>query len=320
VVLAGALLTVSLAERRLRRARVRPVVVTAAVVGVLSIGLLPFVKGSETLSAPTLRGLAERAREVVQMLYHQVGQSALAVYHVDLLALAAAAVLAVGAMRAWPAERARARCLLAALALGLGVSAAANFVTHGFSPAQARYSLWALPGVALFLAAALNRRTGWVAAAAVTLLAAQLFAVYQFTAHGDYFAHGPHRRLTEVIDRGDLATTAVLHDDGDFGFIYYPLRYAYGGRLAQFGPGEPARPLPTAPAEREQALAGFRRLVVVRATKQHAPDLARQITQGDDRPGPVPLAAELTATGRWREAEVHRFVAMVAADVVVLER
>jgi hypothetical protein len=325
VLLAGSLLSVLFVAVWVRKQNVRPVIIAGAVVAVAALGLIPFILGSASASDVQE---PQRFREITQLLYRQIGHPTMAVYPaVAGLALLAAVVLMATGWRlvenrpAWLG-------LVAAIALGLAVTIAANFAAKSFSAAKVSYSLWALPGLCITLGAAVATRPRalqWVALAAVALLVlCQLEGELQLSVNGDYFAHSPHRKIRQVILQGDVETTAIVHDEEspDYSFVYYPLTYSYPD-LTQFvvnkkidSPGrvlEPANGL-------QQPLRGFRRLLVVRCKQQSSEDLARQIRRGDEPLGTSEIVKKLENTGEWRESQDVLFVSFLSVEIVVLER
>jgi len=163
----------------------------------------------------------------------------------------------------------------------------------------------------------------------VVLLACEATGTLALARYGDYFAHGPQRRLQQVLEASASAgRTAVIHADplDAYAAAYFPLRFANGPGLTQFAVGQGAErptlgtPLMLEDAPWDRSLAAFDRLVIVRARPQSAQQLAAQL-QGGDRPFPASRALDaLEGSGRWRPLEHHEFVAFVAADVTVLER
>lgn len=330
-VFAAAVMGVLAIRRFAARRPLAPVAGVGGVLALAALGLAPFVMASVGLSAVTVR---DRIHEVAQLLYRLVGHPAMSLHRIaTALAFVSVAGLTVASLRRASPARGLAAIFVAVLALGLGVSIAANFVVGGFTAAKVSYATWALPVLGLVLAGALAGGRGPAAivsvVCALTLLACQATGTLELARHGDYFAHGPQRRLQRVLDASASGRrTAVIHADplDAYAAAYFPLRFANGPGLAQFAVAEGTErptlgtPLMLADAPWNGSLAGFDRLVIVRARPQSAQQLAAQLRAGDQ---PFPSSRVIDAlegSGQWRPLEHHEFVAFVAADVTVLER
>jgi hypothetical protein len=340
VVLAGALLLALLVERLYRKQSVAPVLVIGVAVAFCAAGIIPFILGSVTLSGGGGER-RDRVYEVVQLLYRLVAHGTMRVYGAaESSALLGAAALGIIGFLLPATKRGAYLALVGSLAAGLGVSIAANFVLSAFTAAKVSYATWAVPGVCVALAAGLSVERRWLrslaGAAAVLLLAGESAGVAQLWTHGEYFAHGPHKPLQALLGELDISRTAVMHDgQSDTYFsVQSPLRYANGAGLTQLlvapdGKAVVRLPLPpithehpwprAEPVSLEELLA-FSHLVLVRAREQRSADLAEQLRHGDRPLGTSTIKDALEASGQWRQRDHRLFVALVAADVLVLER
>lgn len=326
VVVIGLALDASTSGRPLR-----PVVAMAAVVTIALVGLVPFVIASTGLSAVTKR---DRIREVVQLIYRLVGHPAIAVFPWATALAFGSAVTLLLAARKLPAEsRGPFRLFARMLLLGIAISVAANFVIGGFTAAKVSYSTWALPVLCLALSAPLGRLTGrWsriALGAAVVFSACEGVGIAELAGNGDYFAHGPQRRLQQVLDGLAERHPAVIHGDpiDAYGATYFPLRFANGTALAQFVFVEPGFrpplgiPLDLTTDSWNAELRDYSSLVVVRSEEQSARQLAEQIHHGPHSfVTPSRMISALESSPHWKRRGHWLFVSFVAADVTVFER
>jgi hypothetical protein len=339
VVLAGALLLALLVERLYRKQSVAPVLVIGVAVAFCAAGIIPFILGSATLSGGGER--RERVYEVGQLLYRLVAHGTMRVYGAaEISAILGAATLGIIGFLVPTTSRRAYLALVGSLAAGLGVSIAANFVLNALTAARVSYATWALPGVCVALTAGLSLERGWLrslaGAAAVLLLVGNLVGVAQLWTHGEYFAHGPHKRLQALLGELDISRMAVIHDgqSDTYFLVQSPLRYANGRELTQLlvaPDGKAVARLPLPPITDEhpwplaesvplEQLSAFSHLVLVRSREQRSADLAEQLRHGDRPLGTSTIKDALEASGQWRQIDHRLFVALVAADVTVLER
>src|SRR5205814_1412289 len=105
---------------------------------------------------------------------------------------------------------------------------------------SSNYNAWMRPGFCVLLSAGIASRSRTLrrsaALACSLLLVSQASAVYQLAAHGDHFAHGPHREIVELIRTLDARDAAVVHDDPSHRFVsvYCPIRCAFGPGLEHY--------------------------------------------------------------------------------------
>ncbi len=328
--LLAAVVVCGLAFDRIRQGRsLRPVFVLAACMAVAAAGLTPFLVASAGLSVDAAR---DRVREVFQLVYRLIGHPAMAVFPVvAALAVVSAALLLVAGWRLPDPRRNMFRTLGLIVLAGITISGAANFLATGFTAAKVTYATWALPLIGIILAASLTGTTGRMSrvalVAAIVLLLSQAAAVTQLVRNGDYFAHGPQRRIQRVLDNLQQHRPVVVHGDpiSDYAATYYPLRFA-NPALPQFvvaeGTSRPPLgvPLDLASFRWDDQLRPYTHLIVVRSRVQSARQLAHQIRHGDQAFGDSRLISALEASGHWEARQHGVFVAFVAADVVVFER
>jgi hypothetical protein len=304
----------------------KPLAALAAVVAVTGGSLVPFVRASVAISGGEE---PNRVRQVAQLLFRLVAHPTMnAIPGAVAAVFLGAAILAGSALRRAVREVRVLGVLIVALVSGLTVTVAAAFVVRGFEAAKPTYSTWAFPFVALILAAptapAAGRRATLPLAGALLFIAGQLAGTLQLWRHGDHFAHGPHKEIAGLISDVGVQETAVVHvDSRDYGFVYFPLRYAYGPALPQFvvGADHPlGEPLDLASPAWSARLLPFRHLLLVRSKHQSGAEVGDQVRHGD-RPFEADASLGLLLGDRhWRVQDHREFVSFVAADVTLLER
>jgi hypothetical protein len=328
VVLGGAVIVALLVDAWRAGKHIAPVGAAGATFAAACSALSPFVLAALRMSSSEEPARTDLARRVAKLVYRLYGHPALTGSRTALaLATAgfASAVLA-GALARRRADTVRVPVTLA-VAAGLIAALAASVALPGFDAATPQYNVWAIPFVAVLLArglAADRTAVRWVAAGALAaLLGGTAAGVVEIIRQPDAYAHGPQRRLFDVLSRlGPERTVLVYEADSDAaGLVFYPIRYslgrafpqyrveAGGTTLALFDPDDAtrARPLETA-----------RTAVVIRARSTPAKDLARLLRANEQRP---PLAgADLLRRQGWRTESRDRFVSLVSADIEVLRR
>lgn len=339
VVFAGAVLTGLLTHAVIVHRPLWPVILLGAAVVVSALGLAPFVMASVNASEGGHAGLTD----AIHMLYRLLAHAAMtAVPGIRALALAAAPVAVVAALPLPRERRAPWLALAVVLVAGLSVSIIASFLFSGFTATKSVYAIWALPTLFVLLAASATaqapRRRLIGISAALVLLMCEAIAIAILWRRGDYFAHGPQRRIQQIIDTLGRST-AVVHAEpvSDYGFVYVPLRYVNGPQLPQFvESSDKARPGvlgssgsgwapaskwldPTDSRWREQ-LAGYSHLVVVQSRTERADEIANQLRHGDRPLGYSRLLAAIDGSGQWTRRGHQVFVAFVASEVTVFDR
>ncbi len=253
VVLSGGVLVALAVLDRRRGRRLGPVVGVGGVVAVAVVGIVPFIRTSVGLyryGPDRFAGTARRLNGLKNLLVGQVGHVTLTVVRpVEVVALVAAAALVILAIWSMGTVRRRNAGLAVALALGAGFAAVAvaKLAMSRFDPATPSYNAWMRPGMCLLLASGVASRARRTAVACCgALIVAQGFGVYQLAAHGEHFAHGPHRAISGMIRRVGPGEVAVVHDDPSDRAIFLssPIRCEWGPGLEQYrlvaSPGGPA--------------------------------------------------------------------------------
>jgi hypothetical protein len=305
----------------------------AGVVGLAALGVAPFIAASTRVYDELVGagpGLGGRLVSIERLLVRLITHPALEVGpRTGALALGAAVVLLASSRPTTGVGRG----IAVALAAGLAAVTLARLLADRFDAALPQYNAWMQPGFCLLLSSGLAARPGAVRVAAVSAagLLVLVFAcgAYQLAAHGDYFAHGPHRKVAALIRGLRADGVALVHDGGSsrVDFLYRPLRYEFGRGLPHFEyagacegraavtPYNPPRPV-VCPAESLP----YRFLLVVRTRRTSAAEAADQIRHGDRPLGDGPVARELQRSPGWRFVRRAVFVASDTAEVSVFER
>lgn len=319
----------SLAWRR--RWPVAPLVGSVGVLAIAALGLWPYVKAAKSLThVEGSISLTTRLETIYKLLPNLIDHPSLMVYWPVEACVLAGAVLLVGLSLRSRSEANRA--IATALGAGLGAVAMVEllFARPNFQVCAPHYNVWSRPALCLVAAAGLAGGGLWerrlAAVTSILVIAAQGVGIIELAAHGDHFAHGPHRTIAAII--GDLGSRdlVVIHDDaGKFPFTANPIRYEFGPGLEQFRLLEaPAAtmvgPLQGDPSPRALSSLTHRYVVLVRPTLTGDKELARQVRSGD-RPigaGPIYRGGGLLEGRRHVRREQH--VAFIAARIDVFER
>ena len=333
LVLAGATLLAALILVPTRGGRVRSVALACAAVGLLSLGLAPFVTAAVGLSADEVPGLKEKAVALVRLGYRLVGHPATSVSQAA-SGLAVLGALSAGAAALTAKRRSQAAsvAMLLALGSGAGVVVIAHLAQSRFSAASPSYNLWMLPALSLWLASGLASASRAARRAAlagvVMLLASDAFAAGQLAVNGDFFAHTPYRAVEALIQGYGPGRVAVVADgDGAHAWTFYsPAHYQFAGAVRHYVidgrvPGTlrvadyPDRKFSVDPLALRADY-----LIVVRAAPQGAAELAAQVRRGVRPLGGGPVATAARTDSRWSAVSETTYATFVVADVAVFRR
>jgi hypothetical protein len=331
LVLSGSLWTACLLLVRLKRGPLRPLLLPAAVTGLMALGLAPFVRWSFEMSG-TDAFSGSLFRDTCRLLYRFVGHPALAM---SVLANVTACigfvvVILIALLQRQPSGW-TVFALACALASGLGVTVLAAARSHALETLSPRYSLWAFPGLAILastvvLAKGSAFRTAGVAALTL-VLSSFVFADVELEARGTLFAHGPHRRLSSLVRQYQSPGFLVVYEDEEAGIGYFPLLYDFGVALPQYKiisedslliapiapTGRIGAPIPL---EGEHPL----RLMVVHAEWKSGDELRRHLRDRKAFLQPGRLASRLLRSPEWHLVESEEIVATSSALVHIFER
>lgn len=214
--------------------------VFTAVVGASTIGLLPFVRAAFRMSTNGAPGESHVVTDLARLVYRLLGGNPTSAAYPIVLAcvlLATMALLAVALTRV----RVERYVLPLSVTLIAGIAAAtlAQTATSTFVALAPNYNIWMVPPISLLMASALAATGGWqkwvgrVAAALMLLGLASASLV--LVLHPEVFSHTAADRVAVRLDGTNLNRVVVVHDGAaTWGNIYFPLRYRFGGRLAQY--------------------------------------------------------------------------------------
>lgn len=311
----------------------RPVAGVGVAVAVSLALVAPFVVAAFAESNPVATmgaGTLGRLESVKNLLVRSFTHVTLSVYRpVPLVAGVAGVLLLLLAAGVPRSSRLCARAVALTLAAGvLGVTAG-RFVLDGFDAASVSYNIWMRPGLCILLSAGVAAQGAWVrriaGTACVCLLAAQVCGVYELAAHGDHFAHGPHREIVRLLRSCPPGEVALVHDDPTHRFVFVacPLRWELKGQLAQFTPASGASD-PAAAVVRDtvgqssaQTVTAlpYRYLLVVRAAMTNPPNVAAQVRSGDRPMADGPIASVLRGSSDWQLVAERTSVAHISAKL-----
>lgn len=315
-----------------RKGPILPLAMTLGAAALLSIGLIPFVSASTSMSSGAAPG-GNGIRDLARLIYRLVSHPAISV---SLLAAGAAGLGMAGLLTVIGADRLRASPLALTwalvLALGLAATAVGGLAAKGFKAYTPSYSIWVLPGLAVLASFAWmvrGRGARWITVGSwILLVAAQLFGAVQLVSRGNLFAHGPHRRLEALVREHGAGSVVVLHENAEFGPAYFPLYYEFGGDLKQYAlvtesspfikvapirPGGLGTPIPIGEVDAKL-------LLVVRVEWLSAGDLRREF-QGVRPPiSAGPISRSLHESGTWKLREEAQVAATAGASVHMFGR
>jgi hypothetical protein len=318
-----------------RREKILPVIVMAALTGVLAVGLGPFVFASSDMSPAVPMAYREKLTVVIRLIYRLFAHPAMAVNVVPV----ACAGLGFGlAMVGGAVPKLRSGwasiALIAAIGSGFLVVSLAQMVVSSFAPAASHYNIWMVPVVSLLAGSGLAARSRALRASTLAgvllLLAAHGYATYQLNVHGDLFAHTPMRFISALIRQYPIDEVGVIHDSDDNSIwtIQSPARYEFGPELHQFVPlkvaGDSAvtRVLnyPGKKVETPLDALPFRCLIVIRAHTVPAKDIASQIHGGLVPLGDGPTVRALLASRDWERVDQKEYLSFVSVDVDIFRK
>jgi len=329
VVLAGALLSACLLVVWYAKGRSWPIIISIGIVGIAMLGLIPFVLTAFSFSHSATE--KNYLYSIVRLLYRLFVHPTMAVNQMAVgIALISAIILGLLAIPRKKDNTVQNGIWLA-LIVGFMTVVIANFVFSSFGATAPSYNSWMLPGVYLLLAGGLAvtyqrslRKLAIIAA--VLLIGANGFATSQLIIHGEYFAHGPHQKIANLIRHLGSDKVSIVYENSNVPIGYFPLRYEFGSQLPQYlhesddsGKINVLRLLKKATSVEPTTLTSpF--VLVIRARAQYTKDLVRQIHYGDKATPDGVVSLAFKQSENWQLIENHLFVAFVAADVVIFEQ
>jgi hypothetical protein len=253
VILTGAVFVALFVGQLRLRQPIRPALILASSVAVLSLGLIPFLKQAVALSHQQPGLESGRSFAAIVQLWVRFGAhgATQTINKLEYLAVGAFSLCVVPAL----VRSARSRVHPAALPLvalhcsGLLVVGVASLCVRGFNAANVTYNVWAIPPLFVILGFGLaqipNVSYRRIALAVVGIwLMTTIYTSIFLSVRGSLFAHGSNPAIVNAIETIGADQVTVIHTgdkSGIFGMAYYPLRYNYLDRLQQYGmyPGGP---------------------------------------------------------------------------------
>jgi hypothetical protein len=334
VVLAGACFLALLFHGWRTPIRRNPTLGFAVVLVVGSIGLLPFLGSALEMTrsfgaanAPAPAIATSPGRSVLQLGYRFFAHPAMAGSSIA-TALTLAGALIAGAVALTPRRAGDPLrvAVLVALGGGLGVVVVAAFTLTRLRATVPTYNVWALPLIALLLARSVSIRRGSPrrlgAAGVVLLVAGSLLASLRVHRHPDAYAHGPQRRIFELLGELGPENSMVVYDRASTaaGHMFFPIRHTFGHSLPQYvAEGADARLVPYDPLDPVPSVRERRFAIVLRPRVVPATELARDLEQSGPPPGPIETAESLKQQG-WRSVSIEHRPSLMTTDIEVLER
>ena len=244
MILASSCLSAALILLYIQGKPVRVVVVAMAVIGLASSGLYPFITASVDMSKADVSKTADRYTDKVsataQWSYRQISHAAISVSRTALVAGTAGFVLCCGiaVQRRLIIEQSIGfkRLNRVALASGSVVILFAQFMVKSFVVTQPNYSVWMLPGWAIFLASALRgqRISPATVIGFTLLLAAECYGAIQLVRRGDVFSPTPTARVARMISEYKPENTVVVYEGDRDAMLYFPVTYIFNNNVKQY--------------------------------------------------------------------------------------
>ena len=331
LLLTGSVLTGAFVGGWFAGKRVRWVLVGGLVVGFAAIGIKPFFDAASKISgvntAAPEPGIGELAKFIYRALH---GHPSLGT-SIVIAGAASVAFLSLGLLSLLPKQRSTstAWAIIIALAAGMIVAVGVSFAASTFDAMHPSYNLWRLPGLALLLGSTMTLTWKLARQAAVvlmiTLIGGELFASVQLVRHGDWFSHGPHRRLRALLNDLGANSLVVVHDgDLAWGQGYYPLRFDLGKEFPQYadedlGSGVRLKRLPEGEIVTPDSVSA-NTVVVVQMKDVGWAELAEELAEGGRSFADGPVLQWYRGSPEWNEVRHEVFFSMFAADVHVFTR
>jgi Dolichyl-phosphate-mannose-protein mannosyltransferase len=224
------------------RRDIQRLAVMSLTVVVLSIGLLPFIKGAASAS-----GNAEVRTDWLTAIPHYlltlIGHSSTMVWPLGAAALlgGVSCCVALVCARLFSAQGVRRFdkriSLILVLLIGVGATIAGALFAKGFNAIKPSYSIWLLPiiasiagCVATFARPAYPTGKHLSGALIAVTAAGALYSSVQFFRYSQLFVHGPSSVLIAEIDRAGKGMH-VIFEGNEWAYGYFPLYWKYGETL-----------------------------------------------------------------------------------------
>src|SRR5512135_720976 len=337
LVLIGSCLLAALILIPSRGGRIGPVLLAIAVVGLVSLGITPFVfssiknfpSGGDTATAASV---VAKATGLARMFYRLFSNPATSVSPIALASTFLGVALA-GASCLAPKQRSTTAStgLMLAWLAGTFVVTCAHLSQSSFDATNPSYNIWMLPAFMLQLSSGLAARSrdfrqlAW--AGVILLSTANLYGAGQLAIHGDYFAHGPHRQIRAMIRSLGTDKVTVIHDGKTWDWdISATLRHSFGGAVPQYAyhdggsKGVRVVDLPEKRAEADPTSLSPEYLIVIQSARLRAAEVFDQLRDGIGPIAEGPVARSLAASTRWVPVEEKVIVSFIAAKITLFQQ
>lgn len=281
----------------------RSVLRMAFAIGLLSLGVLPFIMEAFQQSSSDL-GTGKRAGEELlrlayRLLFHVSILNPILLY-LGILGALGLAFLAIRERQGLP--------FLYVAGMGFAIVALAEFLTKTFQAASPSYNIWMIPALILFLSSALTRK--FASLFALCLILSTASGAYQLAVNGTAYSHGPYNQLKTLIEKHLPGVSLVYEGDpAPAAMASIAVNYLFHGSVSQYqGAVDPSHiPQPV--------------LMVIEAQNQSAVQLQKQLKSGEVKPlEPGPVVRQLLTSSEWRLSERKTLLALVKLEVFVFEK
>ncbi len=282
--------------RLINKETVVPVIGWFALLGIASLGLLPFIFAATELSAVPDGasgdgGVAAVVRATARLVYRMVAHP---VYEIIPLLrwghlLIVGLLVCIAGLALFRSPRKLPVALLLPLAIGFVFLAAVDFAVAGFDVQAPHYNIWMLPLAALFLTVSIfNAPRLLQSIGSVLLVCLMITTVLGSTLllrNSGLYSNGPGDWAVGQID-GPGPTLVIHTDNASWASLYFPLVYAKGDQVEQwlrYEDGRLARLVPGAIVSMDDSqadLSRFARVFDARSFSLDAKELAT-IARGD---------------------------------------
>jgi hypothetical protein len=331
LILAGSCLSAALILFYIQRKPVRSIVAALVIIGVASSGLFPFITASVDISkdksSKAENRNTDRVRATAQWGYRQFSHVSISVSRMALIAGIAGFVLCCGvavqrALNQRTADWIEVTGIGIALFLGSVVVLGAQFIVKSFVVTQPNYSVWMLPGWALFLASALRgQRISRTSVLGFTLLlGAEGYGTTQLVRRGDVFSSAPTAQVARMISEYKAEHVIVVYEGAWDAMLYFPVTFLFNanieqyiysaGRLAPYPPSDKV----VAPLELPAST-----VLVIRSSEQTAAEVVGQLDRATEL-GPGPVASSLMESPQWKLVDTKVFLSFLKTDVRVFRK
>ena len=335
--LIGSCLLVTLIVVALRGGRMGPIVIALGLIGIASLGVLPFAMASFKIRSyqgnPTATSTSiSNAADLVKLIYRLFAgpPTSLSPWAVA-ASLMGAALGGVASLAPKHRGNTAGMGLISALTAGFVVVLGARFVLSALDTLAPRYNLWMVPAFILVLSSGLAAETrtfrSLALAGIVLLTASSGYSTMELAVRGDYFAHNPHRQIQATIRALGRDNVALIHDGPDWNYdLYLSVRYAIGPDFRQYcykdGNSREIRVVefPDKRVQTDLTALDQDYLVVVSSRAVKSWEIVDHLRRGSSPVDEGWVTRSLAASENWKEVERRVMVSFVSAKMTVFKK